>query len=103
MLWLAVLLPGQLTHTPIDAEPAPTPQSVLVFVDPERGQDTNDGDSVTSALRTLESAKQRLQQILSAHPQSDIVIDLLPGRHRVPTGGKLCVCVCLSLSLSLSL
>jgi hypothetical protein len=58
-----------------------------LFVDPGRGDDTNDGASASSALRTLASARQRVRQALSERPQSSIVVDLLPGRHRVPSGG----------------
>ena len=58
-----------------------------LFVDPGRGDDANDGASASSALRTLASARQRVRQALSERPQSSIVVDLLPGRHRVPSGG----------------
>eukprot|EP01050_Picozoa_sp_SAG11_P005480 SAG11_NODE_387_length_9883_cov_9.365699_15_plen_722_part_00 len=58
-----------------------------LFVDPGRGDDTNDGVSASSALRTLASARQRVRQALSEGPQNSIVVELLPGRHRVPSGG----------------
>eukprot|EP01048_Picozoa_sp_COSAG05_P027524 COSAG05_NODE_8070_length_739_cov_1.109375_1_plen_200_part_01 len=58
-----------------------------LFVDPALGQDEHGGLSASSALRTLGSAQQRLRQHLSEHPESSIVVELLPGRHRVPHGG----------------
>ena len=60
-----------------------------LFVDPKLGHDANDGFTMTSALRTLAMAQQRLRQALEESSQQSFVINLLPGWHRVPAGGLL--------------
>eukprot|EP01047_Picozoa_sp_COSAG01_P039571 COSAG01_NODE_3278_length_6314_cov_2.240386_1_plen_851_part_00 len=76
-------------------EPAPptttTPSpfvTIRIFVDPELGRDSNDGMLASSALRTLSGTQQRLRQtLLHGRHKQNIVINLMPGVHRVPEGG----------------
>ena len=100
--WLLPLCLGALAWCQLVAAPTPIPTSTddggkstttgspleLVVVDPEWGNDANDGGSAASALRTLASARDRVRLMLREQPRS-IVVDLLPGRHRVPRGGLL--------------
>jgi hypothetical protein len=47
------------------------------------------GLSEATPLRSLSAAQQKLRAALLEQPQRDVVIELLPGSHRVPSGGLL--------------
>ena len=71
-----------VSHKPSTGDGGETTGLELV-VDPEWGNDANDGFSPASALRTLASARDRVRRILREEQPRSIVVHLLPGRHRV--------------------
>jgi hypothetical protein len=59
--------------------------TVEVFVDPERGDDSNllAGGGKDAPLHTVHAAQATVRTLLAQHPTADIVVQLLPGAHTV--------------------
>ena len=74
------------------AAAGPSSPPLTLWVHPQTGTDDLEaaaGLSEATPLRSLSAAQQKLRAALLEQPQRDVVIELLPGSHRVPSGGLL--------------
>ena len=78
-MWAPVLLCATL------AAAAASP--LTLYVHPTRGSDAHAGTALEQPLSTLGGAQTRLRAALAAGEERDVVVELLPGSHRVPVGG----------------
>ena len=62
---------------------------MTLYVHPTRGSDAHAGTALEQPLATLGGAQTRLRAALAAGEERDVVVELLPGSHRVPRGGLL--------------
>jgi hypothetical protein len=62
---------------------------LTLFVHPTDGSDEHDGTDASKPLATLTGAQRRLRSALLSETEArrDVVVELLPGSHRVPAGG----------------
>lgn len=58
------------------------PPRICLFVDPINGDDSNNGRNQGTAVRTIESARDKVQALRAAYPESSVTVMLADGEYR---------------------